>query len=40
MSAQRSFEVLFHGLDPKNINFKPVLEMAAEFFTHLGVACE
>ncbi|KAF8133266.1 hypothetical protein EV363DRAFT_1397502 [Boletus edulis] len=38
VSAQRSFDVLFRGLDPKNVNFKPMLEMAAEFFTHLGVA--
>ncbi|KAF8133264.1 hypothetical protein EV363DRAFT_50264 [Boletus edulis] len=38
VSAQTSFDVLFRGLDPKNVNFKPVLEMAAEFFTHLGVA--
>ncbi|KAH0835047.1 hypothetical protein J3R83DRAFT_10784 [Lanmaoa asiatica] len=37
-SAQKSFEVLFRGLDPKNVNLKPVLDMAAEFFTHLGVA--
>jgi hypothetical protein len=40
MSAQTSFELLFQGLDPNNINFQPVLNMAAEFFTHLGVACE
>ena len=40
VSAQKSFEGLFRGLVPKNINFDPVLEMAAEFFTHLGVACE
>ncbi|KAF8441024.1 hypothetical protein L210DRAFT_3645268 [Boletus edulis BED1] len=37
VSAQTSFDMLFRGLDPKNINFKPVLEMAVEFFTHLGV---
>ncbi|KAF8133262.1 hypothetical protein EV363DRAFT_1162606 [Boletus edulis] len=38
VSAQTTFDVLFRGLDPKNVNFKPVLEMAAEFFTHIGVA--
>ncbi|KAH0830262.1 hypothetical protein J3R83DRAFT_1626 [Lanmaoa asiatica] len=38
VSAQKSFELLFRGLDPKSVNFKPVLDMAAEFFTHLGVA--
>ncbi|KAG6379309.1 hypothetical protein JVT61DRAFT_11764 [Boletus reticuloceps] len=38
VSAQTSFDALFRGLDPKNVNFKPVLEMAAEYFTHLGVA--
>ncbi|KAI9573140.1 hypothetical protein HD554DRAFT_2276719 [Boletus coccyginus] len=37
VSAQRSFEVLFRGLDHKDVNFQPVLDMAAEFFTHLGV---
>lgn len=40
MSAQMSFDVLFRGSDPQNVNFKPVFDMAAEFFTHLGVACE
>ncbi|KAF8548107.1 hypothetical protein OG21DRAFT_1607096 [Imleria badia] len=38
VSAEKSFEVLFQGLDPKNVNFDPVLKMAAEFFTHLGIA--
>ncbi|KAG8220712.1 hypothetical protein J3R82DRAFT_3035 [Butyriboletus roseoflavus] len=38
VSAQTSFDVLFQGLDPKNVDFKPVLGMAAEFFTHLGIA--
>ncbi|KAF8549527.1 hypothetical protein OG21DRAFT_1488462 [Imleria badia] len=37
VSAQKSLEVLFQGLDPKNVNFKPVLDIAAEFFTHLGI---
>lgn len=40
VSTQKSFEVLFQGLDPKNVDFKPVLDMTAEFFTHLGVACK
>ena len=40
MSTQNSFEALFRGLDPKNVNFQPVLDMAAEFFTSLGIACE
>jgi hypothetical protein len=31
MSAQTSFEVLFQGLDPNNVNFQPVLSMATEF---------
>ncbi|KAF8549517.1 hypothetical protein OG21DRAFT_1525742 [Imleria badia] len=38
VSAEKSFEVLFRGLDPKNVNFKPVLDMAVEFFTDLGIA--
>ncbi|KAF8432753.1 hypothetical protein L210DRAFT_2767593 [Boletus edulis BED1] len=33
VSAQKSFEALFRGLDPKNVNFKPVLDMAAERLT-------
>ncbi|KAI9568493.1 hypothetical protein HD554DRAFT_2098562, partial [Boletus coccyginus] len=40
VSAQRSLEVLFRGLDHKNVNSQPVLDMAVEFFTHLGIACE
>ncbi|KAF8558054.1 hypothetical protein OG21DRAFT_1405907 [Imleria badia] len=38
VSARKSREVLFQGLDPRNVNFKPVLDMAVEFFTHLGIA--
>ncbi|KAF8120553.1 hypothetical protein EV363DRAFT_1474419 [Boletus edulis] len=38
VSVQKSFNMLFHGLDPINVNFKPVLDMAVEYFTHLGVA--
>ncbi|KAG6379300.1 hypothetical protein JVT61DRAFT_11755 [Boletus reticuloceps] len=38
VSAQTSFDVLFRGLDPKDVDFEPVLKMAAEFFTHIGVA--
>ncbi|KAF8133265.1 hypothetical protein EV363DRAFT_1295460 [Boletus edulis] len=37
VSAQTSFDALFRGLDPKNVNFNPVLDMAVEYFTHLGV---
>lgn len=33
-------ELLFSGLDPNDINFEPVLRMAADFFTHIGVACK
>jgi hypothetical protein len=40
VSAQKSFDVLFRGLDPDSINFQPVLDMAAQYFTHLGVACK
>ena len=40
MSAQTSFEMLFRGLDHNHIDFTPVVAMAAEFFTHIGVACE
>jgi hypothetical protein len=29
--------VLFRGLDHKEIKYDPVLNMAAEYFTHLGV---
>ncbi|KAF8553638.1 hypothetical protein OG21DRAFT_1523014 [Imleria badia] len=38
VSAEKSFEVLRQGLDPRNVNFDPVLKMAAQFFTHLGIA--
>ena len=37
-SAQATCEVLFQGLDPANIDYSPVLYMAAEFFTRLSVA--
>jgi hypothetical protein len=30
--------ILFQGLDPQTIDLSPVLNMAVEFFTHLGVA--
>jgi hypothetical protein len=32
--------VLLQGLKPEEIDFSPVLLMAEEYFTHLGVACE
>jgi hypothetical protein len=36
----QSSAVLFHGIDPDDVDFKPVFDMAAEFFTHLGIACK
>ncbi|KAK2462687.1 hypothetical protein APHAL10511_005303 [Amanita phalloides] len=30
-SAERSFEVLFQGLDPQNVDFSPLLKMAAKY---------
>ena len=40
MSVEESFEVLFRELDSQKVNFEPLLEMAAEFFTHLCIPCE
>ncbi len=39
-SAEKTSEVLFRGFLPKNMNYDPVLGMAAEYFTHLGIACK
>jgi len=39
-SAEKTAEVLFQGFLPRNIGYDPVLKMAAEYFTHLGIACK
>ena len=33
-------QALFKGLDREKIDYNPVLKMAAEYFTHLGIICE
>ena len=38
-ATEQALEYLFQGIDPKNVDFTPVLQMAAELFTHVGVAC-
>jgi hypothetical protein len=40
VSSRESVKALLEGLELKEINFQPVFGMAAEYFTHLGVACE
>jgi hypothetical protein len=40
VSTRTSYDMLFRGLESENIDFSPILRMAAEFFTHLGVACK
>ena len=40
ISDEDSLAVLLEGLQPEEIDFSPVLNMAEEYFTHLGVACE
>ena len=39
-SAEKTSEVLFRGILPENINYDPVLRMATEYFTHLGIVCK
>ena len=39
-SAEKTSEVLFRGFLPENMNYDPVLRMAAEYFTHLGISCK
>jgi len=38
-SIETAYQVLFDGVAPI-IDYSPVLKLAAEFFTHLGVACK
>jgi hypothetical protein len=38
--SSQSSMVLFQGIDRKDVDFKPVFDMAAEYFTHLGIACK
>ncbi len=38
ISVEEPSRVLFQGLDLE-IDFDPVLNMAAEYFTHLGIVC-
>jgi hypothetical protein len=40
VSPKESVNILLEGLELKEVNFQPVFNMAAEYFTHLGVACE
>jgi hypothetical protein len=38
-SSEETELLLFEGVDRNTIQFDPVFELAAELFTHLGVAC-
>jgi len=40
ISKEESLAKLFERLQVEEVDFSPVLQMAAEFFTHLGVARE
>ena len=35
-----SSTVLFQGIDRNDVDFTPVFDMGAEYFTHLGIACK
>jgi hypothetical protein len=37
--AEQIENALFEGLDRKKVDFEPIITMAAEYFTHLGVIC-
>jgi hypothetical protein len=39
ISAEQTEDTLFKELDRKKVDFTPVLKLASEFYTHLGVAC-
>ena len=36
----QSSNVLFEGTNLNDVDFTPVFDMAAEYFTHLGIACK
>jgi len=38
ISSQQTLAVLFEGIGREEIDFEPIFNMAAELFTHLGVA--
>jgi hypothetical protein len=38
--SNQSSTVLFQGIDRNDADFTPVFDMAAEYFTHLGIACK
>jgi hypothetical protein len=38
--SNQSSIALFQGIDPDEVNLTPVFDMAAEYFTHLGIACK
>ena len=38
--SNQSSIVLFQGIDRNHVDFLPVFDMAAEYFTHLGIACK
>ena len=39
MSADETVSMLFKGINSLTIDFQPIFNMAAELFTHLGIAC-
>jgi hypothetical protein len=39
LSPEKSLALLFEGIDSKTVDFTPIFKMAAELFTHLGIAC-
>jgi len=40
LSRHHSETLLFEGTNRDSVNLDPIFEMAAELFTHLGIACE
>jgi hypothetical protein len=38
--SNQSSIALFQGIDRNDVDFTPVFDMAAEYFTHLGIACK
>jgi hypothetical protein len=38
--SNQSSMVIFQGIDRNDVDLSPVLDMAAEYFTHLGIACK
>jgi len=39
VSQEETVKVIFEGIDPKDVGFSFVFDLAAKLLTHLGVAC-